>query len=132
MPGYGIRVYTSIQGGSARSKGSDAIRCVYWATDLDRPFAKTRRIHRVENWERNLTNRLRIMAGVIVQMKPIACPKCGAPMHRVRKKGEYDFFSCLCYPECKGTRESDEVLDYLDETEDSVLAYLKESGKLAA
>lgn len=130
--GKGIRVYTSIAYGRARDVGADAIRCVYWATDLDRPFAKTKRIHRVVNWERNLTVRLRIMAGVLSKMGPVDCPDCGAPMHHKLKKGSFDFFGCLCFPECKGTRETDEVLNYLDGIEEAVREHLKREGKLSA
>jgi len=33
-----------------------------------------------------------------------ACPKCGKPM-RKRKSAKGEFWGCMGYPDCKGTRD---------------------------
>ena len=107
-PGFGIRVYSSIKDGSARGCGKDAIRCVYWSFDYDKPMGKTRSVNRIETWEKNLLKRLRLMAGTIGEFKKHRCSCCNAPV--VRRTSKYGaFYGCLTYPKCKNTTDADKI-----------------------
>lgn len=107
-PGFGIRVYSSIKDGTARGCGKDAIRCVYWSFEYDKPMGKTRRVNRIETWKKNLLKRLRLMAGTICEFKKHECPQCGAPL--VRRKSKYGpFYGCLTYPKCKKTVDAEKI-----------------------
>lgn len=39
----------------------------------------------------------------------VLCPTCGAPMARVHGSRNGDFWSCFKYPDCRGTRQIDDV-----------------------
>lgn len=100
-----LRVYTSIlPNGVAAPVGSDAIRC---CTVLRRPdgeirgLGKTKRVHRVTGWRKNLTNRINDMVDSLSDI--VTCPKCGLPMAE-RKGANGKFWGCVDYPQCRGTR----------------------------
>ena len=94
-----LRVFTGIAGGQSRAKGKDAIRVCLFHRDTDgnvRLVGGDRRVHRVEGWRNNLTNRL---DGWREQLGP-KCPKCGS--HTVRRKSRIgQFWGCSNYPGCK-------------------------------
>lgn len=94
-----LRVYTSIVNGGAREVGADAIRCVLMYRSEDgkiSPIGKSRRVHRVEGWKKNLEARINDWE----QALGPDCPKCSAPT--VERKGKHGTFDgCVRYPDCK-------------------------------
>lgn len=104
-----IRVYTTIEAGSARSKGQDAIRVTIWMKRWDRKLDKHvpiclktfKRVHRVQNWRGNLQARI----NEAMHCQFAACQDCGGLMieRSNRQKGS-KFLGCVNYPECKYTR----------------------------
>lgn len=99
-PNTSLRVYSSIEQGTSRECGSDAIRVVLATRNAEkiRVCGSSRRVNRTKNWRDNLSNRIN---GWFEMMGP-TCPKCGAAT--VERKGAYgDFWGCTNYPECKGT-----------------------------
>ena len=113
-----VRVYTSLARGedSVRGCGEDAVRLVV-GTEFGgkfRPLSKSRRIYRtapqgpeeerVAAFLERLTERLREAFGQAVREHP-SCPKCGSPMaRRTAKATGNEFFGCLAFPECRGTK----------------------------
>lgn len=97
-----LRIYTSIVNDAVREVGADAIRCVlmFRENPKDKPCiaGKSRRVHRVEGWRKNLDARISYWEQAL---GPI-CPKCSAPT--VERKGKHgDFFGCIKFPGCNGT-----------------------------
>jgi hypothetical protein len=118
-----VRVYTSLAEGdnAVRGCGEDAVRLVV-GTEFGgkfRPLSKSRRIYRtapqgpepkrVEAFLDRLTEALRDAYKQAVRDFP-TCPRCGSPMAR-RKAGKTgsEFFGCLRFPDCRGTREVTDV-----------------------
>lgn len=108
-----IKVYSSIsESGRARKKGGDAIRVVVFYKHADKwiPTGKNKRVHRVENWRTNLTNRI---DDVRKDVHPRPCPKCGSPM--LKREGKhgvfYSFYSCSMWPKtgCGGKAGTENV-----------------------
>lgn len=129
-PRFGVKVYSSIdvRTSSARGNGKDALRCVYWDFDANRPCGSTKRIHRTETWANRLSNRLRVMAGVSAKLKRFMCPDCGSAM--AKRKGPHgSFYGCLNYPVCRGTRTADEFDSPIKKLEEDAEKFLKEKNK---
>lgn len=118
-----VRVYTSLAEGdnSVRACGEDAVRLLV-GTEFGgkfRPLSKSRRIYRtapagpepqrVEAFLRRLTEALREVYRQAAKDHP-NCPRCGSPMAR-RKAGKTnnEFYGCLKFPDCRGTREVTDV-----------------------
>ena len=109
-----LRVHSSIERGTARDVGKDAIRVSVIDRRTEKGVMKNKRVHRIVNWEKNLRNRLDNTIGAIklgqITIAP-DCPKCGAPMvlRKAKKganKGNY-FWGCSefsAYPRCYGSR----------------------------
>jgi hypothetical protein len=113
-----VRVYTSIAEGatSARACGEDAVRVVV-GVDLPRgfrPLAASRKVlrtapasgDRVTLFLERLRGVLRLAYAEALAVP--ACPLCGRPMARRARAnatpGAGDFFGCVAFPECRGTR----------------------------
>lgn len=111
-----LRVYTSISDSHARNKGEDAIRVVavtrrpvphkesrpmHEVSMQIIPIGTSRRVHRVAGWRKNLTQRLDNWEELL---QP-ACPICGAPMRLITMPSGVQFYGCVRYPDCKGTRK---------------------------
>jgi len=101
-----IRVYTSIEPGatSARAVGTDAGRVVLVTNGSNKPIWKATRTHRTENFLVNLRAKCRLAWKAVQHLK--TCPKCGGYMVRRKKRngGKSDFYGCIQYPHCNGTR----------------------------
>ena len=95
-----LRIYTSIDGNKSRITGSDAIRSVL-VTKVDgdvKVIGSDRRVHRVEGWRHNLSNRIDNWRQ---QLGP-ACPSCGrATITKHSKRGP--FWGCSAFPVCRGS-----------------------------
>ena len=114
--GLQIRVYTSVREGeaTARGCGQDAIRIVYGAVKDGRfrPLTQSRRVFRTapagEHDERvqAFLQRLHgILRETYVQAATVPrCPDCSGPM-TTRKGPRGEFYGCLDFPTCRGTRE---------------------------
>jgi len=112
-----VRVYTSLAEGdySIRGCGEDAVRLIV-GTNFSgkfRPLSKSRRIYRtapqgteeqrIKAFIDRLTEALREAYGKALRDHP-CCPRCESPMARRKAKAGGEFFGCLAYPECKGTK----------------------------
>lgn len=98
-----LRVYSSIQRGTARSVGNDSIKVCLILRRPDgeiRGIGKTKRVHRVKGWRTNLKKRITDMVDSIKDI--VLCPKCEMPMSK--RNGKTEFWGCTDYPQCKGTR----------------------------
>lgn len=106
-----LRVFTGINpSGSSRAVGKDAIRVTLFMRtrqairfeDVPSNIIKlggSKRVHRVENWKKNLQSRIDSWLDFMPKHK---C-KCGSPM--VPRNGENGkFLGCSQYPNCKNTR----------------------------
>jgi hypothetical protein len=99
-----LRIFSSIDGGISRSKGSDAIRvCLFFLAKNNqyKIVGSDRRVHRVGGWKNNLSDRLNNWRE---QMGP-NCPLCGSPtVLREPKKGQHwkSFHGCVEWPSCNG------------------------------
>jgi len=110
--GLVVRVWSSITAGQARAKGTDAIRCVVWDTEEDRPIGgreKTLRIGATdsnpEGWRGNLRPKIVDLVGRWREFDK-TCPECGSRM-AVREPDQGDdwepFWGCTNYPVCDET-----------------------------
>lgn len=113
-----VRVYTTLAvgGSEVRDCGKDAVRIVVGATVGDRfkPLAPPRKMlrtapkmdteqARVESFLDRLEGALRESYTFAVRDLP-TCPQCNSVM--ARRKGKHgDFFGCVTFPECRGTRQ---------------------------
>lgn len=107
-----LRVYTTIELGQVRGRGADAIRVLVVAALPDNkivPIGSTKRVHRVENWKENLAQRLNNWRELL---QP-ECPVCAAPMRLITmrqaqaKALQNQFYGCIRYPHCRGTRNKE-------------------------
>jgi hypothetical protein len=102
-----VRVYTTMVG-TQRDKGEDAIRVSLWFKVDDPKTGRTipvmigglKRVHRVQNWKRNLQARI----DDAFKYRLVPCPECGSPMVERKNRGNGDrFLGCCRYPVCKKT-----------------------------
>jgi hypothetical protein len=111
-PALCLRVYTSIENGHSRESGSDAIRVCLVTRFLDsdgkyqvKGVGRDKRVHRVEGWRANLQARLDNFAELLGP----TCPYCGKHMAvRTRRSDKNEFWGCVAYPVCRGTRDVEE------------------------
>lgn len=100
-----LRVYTGIsKHGESRDKGKDAIRVVLfgWINNEPKMLGGSKRVHRVQNWQKNLTERVKNWLDYLPKHK---CPKCGNPLIvRENKNTKQQFLGCISHPNCKYTR----------------------------
>jgi len=101
---YAIRAYTSVSRGSTRKAGEDAGRVVLIHVPTNAPAWKSKRAHRTKNFLSAMRNRCREAWRRAASMP--RCPKCGSAMAvRWNKRDESEFFGCVHYPKCNGTRK---------------------------
>lgn len=98
-----LRVFTGINpSGSSRAVGEDAIRVILFMRSSDGNIIKlggSKRVHRVQNWKKNLQSRIDSWIDFMPKCK---CSQCGSPMlPRTGKNG--NFLGCSEYPKCKNT-----------------------------
>ena len=101
-----ILIFSSIHTGNGKGRdvGKDAIRVIVQAKiDNDigwRVIHKGKRVHRVENWRKNLDTRI---VEAIDHVHPDPCPECGHAM-RLREGKFGWFYSCIMWPttQCQG------------------------------
>ncbi len=99
-----LRVYSSIWNGSARDKGSDAIRVELFKWDAVRGgpvhVGHGKRVLRIDTWRKNLGKRINDVESMIGP----TCPSCG-DMMVLRNGSNGKFWGCSNYQKgCKGTR----------------------------
>lgn len=100
---FAIRVYTGIEpGAGSRGVGKDAIRVEVFCKDSTgktQRLGGSKRVHRTQNWRKNLRQRIDNWTEVIGP----PCAQCGSPtVERENKKTKETFFGCSRYPACKG------------------------------
>ena len=101
--GTRIRIYSTLtEEYGVRGKGNDAIRVVC-VSGLDDIFHTTKRVHRTQNWRKNILNRI---DSIFTDMpQPIICNKCDDGI-LLPKKGKFgNFMGCSNYPNCRKTQQ---------------------------
>lgn len=117
-----VRIFTSLARGAdaVRACGEDAVRIVIGThvptelkSDVFRALDKSRRIYRTapagndDERVKAFLGRLRqaLRDAYVAALKVPMCPACKAPMARRKTKGGgTEFFGCIRFPECRGTR----------------------------
>ena len=99
--GTRIRIYSTLtEEYGVRGKGTDAIRVVCVA-GMDDIFYNTKRVHRTQNWRKNMVNRIDTIYEEMPQ--PRLCDKCDDGI-LLPKKGKFgEFLGCSNYPDCRNT-----------------------------
>ena len=86
-----MRVYSSIEKGTARDCGEDAIRVCVLDLKANTGVMRNKRVNRIQTWKKNLENRLNVTIERIEMGKispAPSCPRCGASMNmRKARKG---------------------------------------------
>ena len=103
-----IRVYSSVTGQTSRAKGRDAIRVQYWVDGVK--VAGTTRVHRVENWRRNLLNRVYELENLVKSgyLNRVPRDSTGTPMVvRKAKRTGKKFWGSSLFPKNNETRRLD-------------------------
>ena len=103
-----IRVYSSVTGQTSRAKGRDAIRVQYWVDGVK--VAGTTRVHRVENWRRNLLNRVYELENLVKSgyLSRVPRDSTGTPMVvRKAKRTGKKFWGSSLFPKNNETRRLD-------------------------
>lgn len=98
--GFRIRVYSTIAHGSGRKAGGDAIR-VLCVNEQGQGFHSTTRVHRTQNWRKNLLSRVDSIYTDIP--KPTTCT-CGNGILLPKKGRNGLFLGCSSYPACRNTQ----------------------------
>lgn len=97
-----LRIFSTLQGGRARSCGSDAIRCVLWHTDENAPVGGKKKTLRIETWRKNLSEKVKDLMLNWREYYNGRCPECGGVMQT--REGEFgEFLGCSNYPRCQHT-----------------------------
>lgn len=106
-----LRIYSTLEAGTARNCGDDAIRTVIWDLEHDEPIGGRTKTLRIESWRGNLAPKIRDLMSNWRDEIHGYCDECGRPMN-LREPGRDDdwdaFLGCSGYPECKNTEELDE------------------------
>ena len=103
-----IRVYSSVTGQTSRAKGRDAIRVQYWVDGVK--VAGTTRVHRVENWRRNLLSRVYELENLVKSgyLSRVPRDSTGTPMVvRKAKRTGKKFWGSSLFPKNNETRRLD-------------------------
>ena len=98
---YSLRVYTSIQGGVSRAKGSDAIRVALFVRNSVgdiKMVGGSARVHRITTWRLNLEDRI---SRWMDHLGHGFCKKCQMPLvERTNRKTKGKFIGCSGFPQC--------------------------------
>jgi len=109
-----VRVWSTVVAGQARAKGNDAIRCVVWDVERDRPIGGREKTLRIgptdsnpEGWQGNLRPKIQDVVANWRKYDKV-CDDCGSRM-AVREPGRNDnwdpFWGCTEYPVCKNAAD---------------------------
>jgi len=116
-----ILIFSSIHigNGKGRDVGKDAVRVIVQAkvdsnnvdtqtvnvsSETWRVIWKSKRVHRVKNWRKNLESRI---VDAIDYVHPDPCPECNNAM--ILREGKYGrFYSCIMWPKtgCRGRQNT--------------------------
>lgn len=98
-----IRVYTSVQGSRSRSNGKDSIKVCLVSKRPDGQIVgvgKTKRVHRVMGWAKNLQNRIDLW-------EELLGPQCTCGCYMViRESTRGKFWGCSNFPICRNTKSN--------------------------
>lgn len=90
--------------GQARDKGDDAIRCVIWDTNLQKPIGGRKKTLRIETWKSNLGPKIEELVEETSSYLE-SCPECNTGW-LVKRDGQYgEFLGCVRYPDCNHTEQ---------------------------
>jgi len=112
VPDLTIRIYSSINpdvqgiGGGSREAGTDAGRVVLVEKTSGKIVWSSKRAHRTASFLQNLAERAREAWRAVATLQ--TCPVChGYMVLRKSRQGKgHEFYGCLKYPGCHGTRPS--------------------------
>jgi len=98
-----IRVFSTIEGGEARDRGADAIRCVVWHHGRDVPVGGRVKTLRTPGWDDRLCEKVRSLYADWREHDHGACPECqrGVLVER-RPSGSDDWDPFLACSEWDG------------------------------
>ena len=102
-----VRVFSTLQGGVARTCGSDAIRCVLWQTEHDEPVGGMKKTLRIKTWRSNLRPKIE---DLVVNWRDHFngyCPECEVGVLKRRTGSFGDFLGCSRYPVCEHTEDAE-------------------------
>lgn len=102
-----LRIFSTLQDGHARSRGSDAIRNVIWSTEDECPVSGRKKTLRIETWRDNLAQKIQDMMLSWREVINPRCDECGSWMAR-RESQFGEFWGCGNYPDCTHTVNIDE------------------------
>jgi hypothetical protein len=97
--GFKIRIYSTIENGSGRGVGGDAIRVVC-VNEEGQGFHSMKRVHRTQNWRKNVLERIDTIFDTMPMPKKCSCDN-GILLPKKSKNGI--FLGCSTYPSCKNT-----------------------------
>jgi len=103
--GVVLRLFSTIdhRTGKARSKGSDAIRCLVWDKHHGKPVGGRKKTLRIKTWRKNLREKIQSLMAEGDRVVEV-CEECGRRM--VIRDGKYgEFYSCTGYPDCDNTKD---------------------------
>lgn len=101
-----IRIYSTLQDGQARDKGSDAIRCTVFDKESGSVIGGEKKTLRIQTWRKNLEPKIRELVANWRDYNHGRCSCCDARM--ARRDGKYgEFLGCTNYPACKNTTDLD-------------------------
>ena len=97
-----IRIYSTIDEdtGIARACGDDAIRCLVWNHDIEKPISGRIATLRIETWRSNLRPKIKDLYASWREYDR-QCPECGSVMCEREANG--GFMGCTAYPACEHT-----------------------------
>lgn len=102
-----LRIFSSLQDGHARRRGSDAIRTVIWSTEHSIPVTGREKTLRIETWRSNLEPKIRDLMGNWREHVPGKCSECGTGVLQHRDGSFGEFLGCSNYPQCDYTEDVD-------------------------
>lgn len=98
-----VRVYSTLERGAAREKGSDAIRTTIYDTEHDVVVGGRTKTLRLDSWFDNLRPKLIDLVSNWRDYDYATCPECTGRL--VRREGSHgSFLGCSNYPACSHTR----------------------------
>lgn len=106
IDGVTVLIFSTIdhRTGKARDKGQDAIRCVVWSTELNKPIGGKKKTLRIETWKSNLKPKIEdLVEETSSYIK--SCSSCEIGW-LVEREGQYgEFLGCVRYPDCDHTEQ---------------------------
>jgi len=89
-----VRVFSTIEGGSSRGYGEDAIRSVVWSETAGGPVGGESKTLRIGSWRENLRAKLEALYASWRDYDHGTCPECGEGVLCEREGSYGKFLAC--------------------------------------